>query len=103
MVLKKPDGDIRPVLCGEVWRRYFTSLPVNTTPIHTEVVKLFTSSYDNFIQIDVSNTFNSTNRGLTLDVLNGCDSRDYDCDLKRGDVITTVDTLSNLFGYFKVM
>ncbi len=47
MVLQKPDGDIRPILCGEVWRR---SLTVNTTPIHNEEVKLFTSSYDNFIQ-----------------------------------------------------
>ena len=29
------------------------------------------------IQIDVANAFNSTNRGLTLDVLNGRASRDY--------------------------
>ena len=81
-------------------------LAVNTTPIHNETAKLFTSSYDNFIQtagirdgvshcakiltcfydnldvsdptdpeviiqIDVANAFNSTNRGLTLDVLSG--------------------------------
>ncbi len=55
------------------------------------------------IQIDVANAFNSTNRGLTLDVLNGRASRDYACGLKKGDVIPTCDTLSNLFGYFKAM
>ena len=55
------------------------------------------------IQIDVSNAFNSTNRGLTLDVLNGRALRDYACGLKTGDVIPTCDTLSNLFGYFKAM
>ena len=55
------------------------------------------------IQIDVDNAFNSTNRGLTLDVLNGRDSRDYVCGLKKGDVIPTCDTFSNLFDYFKSM
>ncbi len=55
------------------------------------------------IQIDVSNAFNSTNRGLTLDVLNGRGSRDYTSGLRKGDVIPTVDTLTNLFGYFKNM
>ncbi len=55
------------------------------------------------IQIDVANAFNSTNRGLTLDVLNGRASRDYACGLKKGDVIPTCDTLSNLFGYFKAI
>ncbi len=55
------------------------------------------------IQIDVANAFKSTNRGLILDVLNGRASRDYPCGLKKGDVIPTCDTLSNLFGYFKVM
>ncbi len=46
---------------------------------------------------------NSTNRGLTLDVLNGRASRDYTCGLKKGDAIPTVDTLSNLFGYLKAI
>ena len=55
------------------------------------------------IQIDVANAFNSTNRGLTLDVLNGRASRDYACGFKTGDVIPTCDTLSNLFGYFRAM
>jgi hypothetical protein len=52
LTLQKPDGGIRPILCGEVWRRCFASLTVNTTPIHNEEVKLFTSSYDNFVQIE---------------------------------------------------
>jgi hypothetical protein len=84
MVLQKPDGDTRPILCGEVWRRYFVSLVVNDTPIHNEVAKLFTSSYENFIQtagirdgtshcdkiltcfydnLDVSDPTDSTDRG----------------------------------------
>jgi hypothetical protein len=55
------------------------------------------------IKIDVANAFNSTDRGLTLDVLSGRASRDYACGLKKGDVIPTCDNLSNLFGYFKAM
>jgi DNA-directed RNA polymerase len=50
MALQKPDGGIRPILCGEVWRHCFASLAINDTPIRNEEVKLFTSSYDNFIQ-----------------------------------------------------
>ena len=50
MALQKPDGGIHPILCGEVWRRCFASLAVNATPIRNEAAKLFTSSYDNFIQ-----------------------------------------------------
>ena len=50
MVLQKQDGSIRPILCGEVWRRCFVRLTVNATPIRNEAAKLFTSSYDNFIQ-----------------------------------------------------
>ena len=50
MTLQKQDGDIRPILCGEVWRRCFSRLTVNATPIRNEAAKLFTSSYDNFIQ-----------------------------------------------------
>ena len=138
MALQKPDGGIRPILCGEVWRRCFASLEVNATPIRNEVGKLFTSSYDNFIQtagirdgashcakilsvfydnldisdpndpdaiikIDISNAFNTTDRALTLDMISGRASRDYACGIKEGDVIPTVNTLSNLFGYFKAM
>jgi hypothetical protein len=53
------------------------------------------------IKIDVAKVFNSTDRGLTLDVLSGRASWDYVCGLKIGDVIPTCDNLSNLFGYFK--
>ena len=116
----------------------FASLTVNDMPIRNEEAKLFTSSYDNFIQtagirdgashcakilpvfydnlvisdpndpdviikIDVSNAFNTTDRALTLDMTSGRVSHDYSCDLKPGDVIPTVDTLTNLFGYFKVI
>jgi hypothetical protein len=49
-VLQKPDGVIHHILCGDVWRRCFTSLVVNATPIRKETAELFTSSYDNFIQ-----------------------------------------------------
>ena len=35
MALQKPDGGIRPILCGEIWRRCFASLAVNATPIRT--------------------------------------------------------------------
>ena len=55
------------------------------------------------IKIDVSNTLNTTDRALTLDMISGRASRDYGCGLERGDVIPTVNTLSNLFDYFKDM
>jgi hypothetical protein len=51
MALQKQDGDIRPILCGEVWRRCFASLAVNVTPIRKEAAKFFASTFDNFIQI----------------------------------------------------
>jgi hypothetical protein len=136
MALEKQDGGIRPILCSEIWRRYFASLAVNATPIRNEVAKFFTSTYNNFIQtagirdgashcvkilsvfydnldamdpddpdviikIDVSNAFNTTDRDLTLDMISGRASRDYASGFK--DVIPTVDTLTNLFGYFKAM
>ena len=40
---------------------------------------------------------------FTLDCINGRASRDYACGLKRGDAIGTIDSLTNLFGYFKAM
>ena len=55
------------------------------------------------IKIDVCNAFNSSDRAFSLDCINGRASRDYACGLKRGDVIGTVDSLTNLFGYFKIM
>ena len=50
MALQKQDVVIRPILCGEIWRRCFASLTVNATPVRNEAAKLFTSTYDNFIQ-----------------------------------------------------
>jgi hypothetical protein len=55
------------------------------------------------IKIDVSNAFNTTDRALTLDMISGRASGDYACGLKGGDVIPTVNTWSNLFGYFKTI
>jgi hypothetical protein len=49
MALQKQDGGIRPILCGEIWRRCFASLAVNATPVRNEAAKLFSSTY-NFIQ-----------------------------------------------------
>jgi hypothetical protein len=50
MALEKQDGGIRPILCGEIWRRCFASLSVNAKPIRNEATKFFTFTYDNFIQ-----------------------------------------------------
>ncbi len=50
MDLQKQDGDIRPILCGEIWRHCFASLVVNSTSVHNEEAKIFTSTYDIFIQ-----------------------------------------------------
>jgi hypothetical protein len=51
MALQKQDGGIRPILCGELWRRCFASLAVNATPVRNEAAaELFTSTYDDFIQ-----------------------------------------------------
>jgi len=50
MALQKQDGGICPILCGEIWRRSFASLALNATPVRNEAAKLFTSTYDNFIQ-----------------------------------------------------
>ncbi len=55
------------------------------------------------IKIDLCNVVNSTDRPFSLDCINGRTSRDYDCGLKRDDVIDTVDSLTNLFDYFKSM
>jgi hypothetical protein len=44
---------------------------------------------------------NTTDRALTLDMISGRVSRDYACGIKQGDVIGTVDSLTNLFVYFK--
>jgi hypothetical protein len=50
------------------------------------------------IKIDISNTFNSACRVLTVDVLSGHASCDYVCVLKKGQVIPTCENPSGLFG-----
>jgi hypothetical protein len=50
MALQKQDGGIRPILCGEIWRRCFASPAVNATPVRNEEAKLFPSTSDHFIQ-----------------------------------------------------
>jgi hypothetical protein len=39
MDLQKQDGGILPILWGEIWRRCFESLTVNTTPVLNEEAK----------------------------------------------------------------
>jgi hypothetical protein len=58
---------------------------------------------DVIIKIDVSNAFNTTDRALTLDMISGRASRDYACGIKDVTMIGTVDSLTNLFDYFKDM
>jgi hypothetical protein len=74
-------------------RLTYLLLPMITYPNDPDVI----------IKIDVSNTFNTSDRVLTLDMISGRTSWDYACVLKGGDVIPTVNTLSNLFGYFKTI
>jgi hypothetical protein len=50
MALQKQDGGIRPILCGEFWRRCFASLAVNATRVRNEAAKFFTLTYAIFIQ-----------------------------------------------------
>ncbi len=102
MDLQKQDGDIRPILCGEIWRRCFGSLTVNTTPVRNEEVKLFTSTYDNFIQTEgirdgtVSDITLCETRVILWQlryiryVLSGRFSRDYVCDLVKGQLFLIV-------------
>jgi hypothetical protein len=50
MDLQKQDGDIRPILCEEIWRRCFSSLAVNAMPVRNEEVNLLTSTYDHIVR-----------------------------------------------------
>jgi hypothetical protein len=50
MALRKQDGGIRPILCGEIWRRCLASLALNATPVRHEAAKLFTFTFDHFIE-----------------------------------------------------
>ena len=77
--------------CEKILSIFYDSL--DTTDLNdTEVM----------MKIDISNAFNSTCRVLTLDIISGRDSRDYHCDIKKGDPIAISETLSNMFGYFEV-
>jgi hypothetical protein len=119
MVLQKQDGGISRILCGEIWRcltrrlsamrrlSYLLLLMITLFKQQVfEMVSRITRRFSQFskitlihriIKIDISNTFNSTCRTLTLDVLSGLTSRDYACGLKHGDAIPTCENLSNLF------
>ena len=50
MVLQGQDGVLRPILCGNIRRRCFASFAANATPVCNEAAKIFTSTYDIFIQ-----------------------------------------------------
>jgi hypothetical protein len=58
---------------------------------------------DVILKIDMTNVFNTTDRGLTLDVLSGRPSHDYVCVITKGQTFPNCETLSNLFGYFKTI
>ncbi len=78
---------------------------LQTTSIRDDVshyAKILTVFYDNLdtldpndpeviIKIDISNALNTACRSLTLDVLSGRVSLDYDCDLKHGEAIPTIE------------
>jgi hypothetical protein len=51
LALQKPASDgggLRPITCGECWRRSFASLAANSA--RGPISHIFTSTYDNFIQ-----------------------------------------------------
>jgi hypothetical protein len=87
---------------------------IQTTGIRdfdSHYAKILSEFYDNLdtsdpndpdviIKIELCNEFNTTDRVFTLDMISGRVSRDYTCGFKRGDIIPTVDTLTNLFDYF---
>jgi hypothetical protein len=54
MALQKQDVGLRPILCGEIWRRCFACLAVNATPVRNEAAKLFTATYANFIMLQTA-------------------------------------------------
>jgi hypothetical protein len=117
MALQKPDGGIRPrneaaKLFTSSYDNFFQTAGIRDGASHC--AKILSVFYDNLdtsdpndpdmiIKIDVSNAFNTTDRALTLDMISGRASGDYACGIKKGDVIGTVDSVTNLFGYFKTM
>ena len=48
--LQDAGGGLRPILCGESWRRCFASLAAHS--VRGPVSHIFTSTYNNFIQTD---------------------------------------------------
>ena len=44
----KDGGGIRPIICGESWRRFFASLAANA--VRGPISHIFTSTYENFLQ-----------------------------------------------------
>ena len=48
LALQKPGGGLRPILCGESWRRCFASLAAHA--VRAPVSNIFTSTYNNFMQ-----------------------------------------------------
>ena len=92
MALQKQDGGIRPILCGEIWRRCFASLAVNAAPVRNEAAKLFTSTYDNFIQT-AGIRDGASHRAKNLSIL--YDSLDT-TDLNDPEVIIKIDISNDL-------
>ena len=48
----KDGGGIRPIICGESWRRCFASLAANA--VRGPISHIFTSTYENFYKLQVS-------------------------------------------------
>ena len=92
IALQKPvsvGGGIRPILCGDAWRRCFASLAANAT--QGSVANIFTSTYDNFIQFaGLKDGASHCAKLLTIMYDN------LDSDAQDPDVIIKID-ISNAF------
>jgi len=51
----KDGGGIRPIICGESWRRCFASLAANA--VRGPISHIFTSTYENFLQTHIRKLF----------------------------------------------
>ena len=92
IALQKPEsvgGGIRPILCGDAWRRCFASLAANAT--QGSVANIFTSTYDNFIQFAGLKDGASHCAKLLTIIYDNLDS-----DAQDPDVIIKID-ISNAF------
>jgi hypothetical protein len=57
LALEKPAKDrgvVRPIICGESWRRCFASLAANA--VRGPISRIFTSTYEFFYRLQVSRT-----------------------------------------------